>query len=91
MSYLIKFIQNVEHEYVNEHVDTLWTLIRNAPRKLAAHQDEFIVQMIDEFQFINKMIYRDKGASEDKLMDRLAGTYLGTAESKVAPLLVSGS
>jgi len=45
--------------------------------------------MIDEFQFLNAMIYRDK---EMKLLaDTLAGGYLSTAESKIAPLLVSGS
>jgi hypothetical protein len=45
--------------------------------------------MIDEFQFMNAMIYRDK-----KMKNRaknLAGGYLSTAESKIAPLLVSGS
>ncbi|MCP4153820.1 MAG: hypothetical protein GY757_39200, partial [bacterium] len=50
-----------------------------------------IVQMIDEFQFLNAMVYWDKGKSEHQLADTLAGGYLSTAESKVAPLLVSGS
>jgi hypothetical protein len=47
--------------------------------------------MIDEFQFMNAMIYWDKKKSEDQLADTLAGGYLSTAESKIAPLLVSGS
>ncbi|MGD2091416.1 MAG: hypothetical protein PVH61_34910 [Candidatus Aminicenantes bacterium] len=50
---------------------------------------EFILQMIDEFQFLNSMIYWDKG--KENLADTLAGGYLSTAESKIAPLLVSGS
>jgi hypothetical protein len=45
--------------------------------------------MIDEFQFMNAMIYRDKNLSI--LQDDLAGGYLSSAESKIAPLLVSGS
>ncbi|MCU0288074.1 MAG: hypothetical protein MUF15_16975 [Acidobacteria bacterium] len=45
--------------------------------------------MIDEFQFLNAMIYWDKNKSN--LANTLAGSYLGTAESKIAPLLVSGS
>ncbi|MCP4221170.1 MAG: hypothetical protein GY765_41455, partial [bacterium] len=57
----------------------------------AYSRGEFIVQMIDEFQFINSMIYWDKGKSTEQLADTLAGGYLSTAESKVAPLLVSGS
>jgi hypothetical protein len=45
--------------------------------------------MINEFQFINAKIYRDK-ALENRAKT-LAGGYLSTAESKIAPLLVSGS
>jgi hypothetical protein len=47
--------------------------------------------MIDEFQFMNAMIYWDKAKSDGQLADTLAGGYLSTAESKIAPLLVSGS
>ncbi|MCP4155880.1 MAG: hypothetical protein GY757_49605, partial [bacterium] len=50
-----------------------------------------IVQMIDEFQFLNWTIYRDKNTREENLAKNLAGGYLSTAESKIAPLLVSGS
>ncbi len=87
--YLIDLIEGVEHEYTHEYVDTLWTLVRDAPRRLAARQREFILQMIDEFQFLNAMIYRDK-KMKIPVYD-LAGGYLSTAESKIAPLLVSGS
>jgi hypothetical protein len=89
--YLIDLIKGVEHEYIHEYVDTLWTMVRDAPRRLAARQGEFIIQMIDEFQFLNSMIYWDKAKSENQLADTLAGGYLSTAESKIAPLLVSGS
>ncbi len=47
--------------------------------------------MVDEFQFLNSTIYYDKAMSEDRLADRFVRAYLSTAESKVAPLLVSGS
>ena len=87
--YLIDLIEGVEHEYTHEYVDTLWTMVRDAPRRLAARQNEFIVQMIDEFQFLNAMIYWDK--AKTNLAKNLAGGYLSTAESKIAPLLVSGS
>jgi hypothetical protein len=48
LPYLIDLIQGVEHEYTHEYVDTLWTLVRDAPRRLAARRKEFILQMIDE-------------------------------------------
>ncbi|MCP5101892.1 MAG: hypothetical protein GY950_00850, partial [bacterium] len=87
--YLTGIIESVEHAAAHESVGTLWEIVRNAPRRLAARRKEFIIQMIDEFQFLNDKIYRDKNL--EKLQDDIAGGYLSTAESKVSPLLVSGS
>ncbi|MCP4220437.1 MAG: hypothetical protein GY765_37750, partial [bacterium] len=89
LHYLTELITGVEYEYNHAYLDTLWIMVRDAPRILAARRGEFIVQMIDEFQFLNDRIYRDKSLKE-KQNDMAAG-YLSTAESKVAPLLVSGS
>jgi hypothetical protein len=89
LKYLTGIIESVEYSLKNEHLDILWNTVREAPKTIAARQKEFIVQMIDEFQFLNAMIYRDKAMNI--LADTLAGGYLSTAESKIAPLLVSGS
>ncbi|UCH96836.1 MAG: hypothetical protein JSV88_08285, partial [Candidatus Aminicenantes bacterium] len=89
MEYLIGIIESAAHAAAHEKVDTLWEIAREAPQTIAFRQKEFIVQLIDEFQFLNAVIYRDKKL--EKLQDDLAGGYLSTAESKIAPLLVSGS
>jgi hypothetical protein len=89
MNYLIGIIESTAHAAAHEKVDILWDIVRDAPQTIAFRQKEFIVQMIDEFQFINAMIYRDKDMKVPA--DTLAGGYLSTAESKIAPLLVSGS
>jgi len=89
LDYLTGIIKNVEDAVRHDHVDMLWETVRQAPKTIAYSQNEFIVQMIDEFQFLNAMIYRDK--ETETLGGDLAGGYLSTAESKVAPLLVSGS
>ncbi len=89
LDYLTDLIDSVEYMVQNERVDVLWETVRDAPKTIAARQHEYIVQMIDEFQFINAKIYRDKKL--EKLADTLAAGYLSTAESKIAPLLVSGS
>jgi hypothetical protein len=89
LEYLTGIIESVEYAVDHEQIDSLWETVRTAPHTIAARQQEFIVQMIDEFQFMNAMIYRDKNLSI--LQDDLAGGYLSTAESKIAPLLVSGS
>ncbi len=91
LDYLIELIESVEYAFIHEYVDILWNTVREAPKNLAFRRKEFIVQMIDEFQFMNDMIYWDKAKSENKVADTLAGGYLSTAESKIAPLLVSGS
>ena len=89
LDYLTGVIENVEYSSRHLHVDMLWNTVREAPKTIAFSENEFIVQMIDEFQFMNAMIYWDK--EKKNLAKNLAGGYLSTAESKIAPLLVSGS
>jgi hypothetical protein len=91
LDHLTGLIEDVEYTISHGHVDLLWETVREAPKTIAAGENEFIVQMIDEFQFMNAMIYWDKAKSESQLADTLAGGYLSTAESKIAPLLISGS
>jgi len=89
LDYLCGITEGAAHAVAHEKIDILWNIVREAPQTIAFRQKEFILQMIDEFQFLNAMIYWDKG--KKNLADTLAGGYLGTAESKIAPLLVSGS
>jgi hypothetical protein len=89
LSYLCGIIEDAAHAVAHEKIDILWNIAREAPKTIASRQDEYIVQMIDEFQFMNAMIYRDKDLKVPA--DTIAGGYLSTAESKIAPLLVSGS
>ncbi|MCP4148973.1 MAG: hypothetical protein GY757_14595, partial [bacterium] len=89
LGYLNETIERVAYAARNEEVDNLWLMARDAPRSLAAQRGEFIVQLIDEFQFLNSEIYWDK-AKTNLAFDFAAG-YLSTAESKIAPLIVSGS
>jgi hypothetical protein len=89
MEYLTGVIDSVEYAVVHEQIDNLWETVRTAPHTMAVRRKEFIVQMIDEFQFMNTMIYWDRRKKNPA--KNLAGGYLSTAESKIAPLLVSGS
>jgi hypothetical protein len=89
LDYLTGIIAGAAHAVAHEKIDILWNIVREAPQTIAFRQKEFIVQMIDEFQFMNAMIYWDR--EKTNLAKNLAGGYLSTAESKIAPLLVSGS
>ncbi|MGE5344309.1 MAG: hypothetical protein ACM3SY_22815 [Candidatus Omnitrophota bacterium] len=89
LDFLVQAIDGIERLYLNEHLDLLWEAVREMPKRMAERNGEFIVQIIDEFQFLNSKIYRDKQLTN--LKADFAGGYLSTAESKVAPLLVSSS
>jgi hypothetical protein len=89
LDYLIRHIENFEYLEMKGSIDPLWRIAREAPRTIAQHNDDRVIQMIDEFQFINRHIYWDK--YKEKRIPELSGSYLHTAEYKNAPLLVSGS
>ncbi|MCP4220159.1 MAG: hypothetical protein GY765_36345 [bacterium] len=89
LDYLVGLIESVGDSVAHGHMDLLWEIVRIAPHNIAAQRGEYILQMIDEFQFLNDKIYRDKNL--EILQPDIAAGYLSTAESKVAPLLVSGS
>jgi len=89
LDYLILHIEAFEYSENREYVDELWEIARDAPRTIAQYKDERVLQIIDEFQFINRYIFRDKACKD--CISELAGSYLHTAEYKNAPMLVSGS
>lgn len=62
-------------------------MVRELPKSIAALMNEFSVQMIAEFHRLNTLIYRDKNL--EILQDELTGGYWSTAESKIAPRLIS--
>ncbi len=89
LTYLLGDIQGIGAAINRRSPDESWLAVRDAPRLLAARQNEHIVQMIDEFQYLNSEIYRDEATTV--LADDFAGGYMSTAEYRNAPLLISGS
>ncbi|MCP4345526.1 MAG: hypothetical protein GY795_08370 [Desulfobacterales bacterium] len=87
--YLVRMVKGVRELAEKEKSDLLWSRVRDAPRVIAGYTGERAVQIIDEFQFINKFIFWDR--EKKRRAENLAGSYLHTAEYKNAPLLVSGS
>jgi hypothetical protein len=86
---IVEWIQDIEATYHDESPGILWQMVIDAPRFIVKGSEDRVLQMIDEFQFINRYIIRDKD-SNDRI-DDLAGSYLHTCEYKNAPFLVSGS
>ena len=88
-AYLVDEFRGVESSIAEGHTGLLWGAVRDLPWTLATKRQEYIVQIIDEFQYLNSEICRDEAATQ--VIDDFASGYMRTAEYKNAPLLVSGS
>ena len=73
----------------NDQHGSMWRVAYSAPDKFASVYDQRILVIIDEFQYISKHIYLD--SSFTRCYESMPGSYHGVVESKVAPMLVSGS
>ncbi|MCP4656764.1 MAG: hypothetical protein GY856_15230 [bacterium] len=60
---------------------------REAGHRISALNDVRIIQILDEFQYLNRWIVGD----EDGEVQLLCHSYMGAAESKVSPQIVAGS
>jgi hypothetical protein len=68
----------------------MWKTACTAPHRLASVLDIRFLVILDEFQYITKYIYPDQHYKEAAI-ETLAGSYHSLAESKIAPMLVTGS
>ncbi len=89
LDYLVPKIRHVATRYKNQECGWMWNSVRDIPYKLAWERNESILQIVDEFQFLNSRIYLDQALANP--MEKMASGYMSTAEYKNAPLLVSGS
>ncbi len=89
LEYLLGSIRGIERLLAEAKVDLLWMAVREAPLAVATNQNERIVQMIDEFQYFNSEICRDRAGTQ--IINDFAAGYMSTAEYRNAPLLISGS
>jgi hypothetical protein len=72
-----------------ERVDQTMKWAFSAPGVFAGKENVFFLVMIDEIQYMTEYLFRDKDYKV--LAYHLPGAYHGLVESKVAPMLVSGS
>ncbi len=86
---VLRRIETFREYYETERVENARSTAFTTPGWFAGMENIFALVMIDEIQFMTKYIYWDK---EYKVKARnLPGAYHGLSESKIAPLLVSGS
>jgi len=87
------FVDNIDeiNQYKKEGYDGLiWDIAYRAPEIFASLYNRRVLVMIDEIQNITQYVYSDKErkTEPDKTM---AGSFHEVVESKIAPMLVSGS
>jgi hypothetical protein len=86
------FVDDVDE--INECLDTnmpgmIWDIASSAPHRFAALHDKRVLVIIDEFQYFSSHIYFDKNCKNHH--ESMPGSYHALVESKIAPMLVSGS
>jgi hypothetical protein len=89
LKFLIPYINSVKKCVDKNLEEQIWDVVRDMPRIIAMFQQEIIIQMIDEFQYLSRFIYRDKACTNHYY--EFAGSYFHTAEYKTAPLLITSS
>ncbi len=87
--HVLKSIDNFQRYYENEQVNDAMGWAFSSPARFARMENIFFLVMIDEMQYMTEHIFYDK---DHKVSGRnLPGAYHGLVESKIAPMLVSGS
>ena len=79
---------NLMKSFLASAPESVWVHAQSAPHRLATSLDIRIIQIIDEFQYMNRFVYHDSALT--KQVD-LCHSYMGLAESKYAPMLITGS
>jgi hypothetical protein len=70
--------------------DLVWQCAYTAPHRMAALHDQRILVMIDEFQYLSSHVYRREDLSGEPI-EGIPGSFHQVSESKVAPMLATGS
>ncbi len=79
----------LNHENLGRY-DLMWHIAYEAPHRMAAVYDQRILVMIDEFQYLSAFVHRDEQCVGPPI-EALPGSFHEVSESKVAPMLATGS
>jgi len=88
-----RLVDDVDSLFENKELglhDSMWDTAYSAPHRFAAIFDTRFLVILDEFQNITQYIYRREDC-EGKPDETLAGSFHYYSESKIAPMLVTGS
>jgi hypothetical protein len=86
---VLRHIETFQEYYEAGKVDNAMSWAFGAPARFAGEENVFFLVMIDEIQFMTRYIFRDPDYKARA--HNLPGAFHGLVESKIAPMLVSGS
>jgi hypothetical protein len=90
ISVLVNDVDSMLNDEKAKRYDLVWDTAYRAPHRLADVYDQRILVIIDEFQYLSSHIYRDEACSSNPIT-ALPGSFHEVSESKVAPMLATGS
>jgi hypothetical protein len=89
-SVLVNDVEEMEDSQQHGWYDLMWQVAYSAPHRYADLFDQRILVILDEFQNITKYVYREENC-QGQPDETLAGSFHYHVESKIAPMLVTGS
>lgn len=86
----VRDVDNIEQALERGLHGLMWDTAYRAPHRMADIYDQRILVIIDEFQYLATNIYAREDLSGEPV-ESMPGSYHEVAESKVAPMLATGS
>ena len=83
-------VVSLQQDRAIQDYDSMWRTANTAPHRYASFYDQRFLVILDEFQYITRYVYRDEACLSNP-DETLAGSFHALSESKLAPMLVTGS
>ncbi|MBF0452051.1 MAG: hypothetical protein HQK75_15215, partial [Candidatus Magnetomorum sp.] len=89
IKFFIKDINHIKKCVSDSESGEIWDIACSAPHRYAVQYKTSVLVIIDEFQYFSNHIFFDQNCT---ILDKsMPGSYHALVESKLAPMLVSGS
>lgn len=90
LALLVEDVDALRHDQELGSHGLMWERAYAAPHRYASVYDRRVLVMLDEFQNITQYVYPDPNFAT-KPIESMAGSFHYHSESKIAPMLVTGS
>jgi len=90
ISVLVNDVDSMLNDEKAKRYDLVWDIAYHAPHRMASFYNQRILVIIDEFQYLSTHVYRREDLSGEPI-EGMPGSFHEVAESKIAPMLATGS